>query len=105
MSLPGLHPGDRIELERLGGLGGFGLPGSHIRSRAVFSADQLHEDERRLLATLLDAGGSSASPTPGAADAFRCRVTIERAGRRQVIEVPESALPARLTAQIRDELI
>ena len=33
--MTGLRPDDRLLIERLGGMAGMGMPGSHIRSRAV----------------------------------------------------------------------
>ena len=79
-----------LKIERIGGLAGFGLPGSKVQSnqfRRFLTADQasvealfqnppLREEQQR--------------------DAFRYRITRTVKGNKQTVEVPESAVPARL---------
>lgn len=101
-----LQPTDGIEIERLGGLGGFGLPGSAIRSRAVLTVADLSAGEHQALAGLLGTGTAPASTAArGAADGFRYRVTHVRGSARHELEVPESALPQSLQERVKDELI
>ena len=88
-----------LKIERIGGLAGFGLPGSKVQSnqfRRFLTADQasvealfqnppLREERQR--------------------DAFRYRITRTVKGNKQTVEVPESAVPAALKACVSDKLI
>ncbi len=88
---------DRLEVERLGGLAGFGGTRSRLKSRGHVMGDQLSAAEREQIARLF------AQPTaadPGA-DGFRYRLTLTGAS----VEVPESALPAVVRDCVSDELI
>jgi len=88
-----------LKIERIGGLAGFGLPGSKVQSnqfRRFLTADQasvealfqnppLREEQQR--------------------DGFRYRITRTVKGNKQTVEVPESAVPAALKACVSDKLI
>ena len=100
-----LHPDDRLEIERLGGLAGMGLPGSHIRSRAVVEGRALSAEESQSVAALFaNPSTASAAETTGA-DGFRYKLTLHRRDDCQKIEVSEAALLLSLQQRVQDELI
>lgn len=90
-----------VTIERLGGLGGFGGPGSRIRSRGSVSPDALSPDDRARVDALFRGDGAA---TPAHADGFTYRLTRDGPAGKQSIEVPESAVPAALVASVRDEI-
>ena len=96
---------DRLDVERLGGLAGMGGPGSRIRSVGRVQGHELSAADRGHLGALF----SGATPTaehPGAADGFRYRLTLHRAGTAKpvVVDVPEAAVPAKVRDCVSDEL-
>ena len=96
-----MHPEDRIEIERLGGLAGMGLGGSRIRSLARTTVSALNASEHQALIAALAA---PAAAHPQARDGFRYRITVQGAAGTQVVEVPESQVPASLQQQVVDGL-
>lgn len=91
-----------LTIERIGGLGGFGLPGSRIRSRGTISLDALSAEDRDHVMALF---ASHAASTPaGHPDGFIYRLTRRTAAGDETVEVPESAVPQALIAGIRDEI-
>jgi hypothetical protein len=92
----------RIDVERIGGFGGFGIPGSRLRSRGSVDAGHLSLVDARALEALFDAPPSEATPL---ADAFRYRLTRHTSAGPQTVEVAEARVPAAVKAVLRDELI
>lgn len=103
--MTGLRPDDRLLIERLGGMAGMGLPGSHIRSRAVVEAKALRAQESRSVAALFAAPPAARGAAAAGADAFRYRLTLERKEGKQVIEVSAADLLASLQERVQDELV
>lgn len=115
-----MKPEDHLDVERLGGLAGMGLPGSRIRSHGRLNGHQLAVADRQQLASLFGSSMAgdlphlthlthrSAGPMggPGAADGFRYRLSLHKPGTAEptVIEVPESALPEAVRDCVSDEL-
>jgi hypothetical protein len=98
-----MKPGEQIEIERLGGLAGMGLPGSRIRSRLRLGAADMSADEHRAVHQALTA---PAAEPPLARDGFRYRLTLHGdTGPQHSVEVPESQLPESLRNRVVDELI
>jgi hypothetical protein len=103
-----MKPEDHLDVERLGGLAGMGLPGSRIRSHGRLSGRQLAVADRQQLASLFGgAAPAQAQAAPGAADGFHYRLSLHKPGTAEpaVIEVPESALPDAVRDCVSDELI
>jgi hypothetical protein len=100
-----LQPKDQLEIERLGGFAGIGLPGSHIRSRALLTGSQLSADERKSVAALFDARSGGGVPAQAGTDAFRYRLTLRSNDIHRVIDVGEADLLESLRARLQDELI
>ena len=92
---------DRVYIERVGGLAGFGLPGSHLKSKGDISMTELSPADRSALDALFDSKGKAAPPMP---DGFRYRITRQTANGPQTIEVPENSVPTALKNCVKDEL-
>jgi hypothetical protein len=92
---------DRLQVERLGGFAGFGLPGSALRSRGELTPAQLSKGDREAVDALFAAPPAEAPPTP---DGFRYRLTRHRAGKVLSVEVAERHVPASLRDCVQDEL-
>jgi len=97
----------RIQVERFGGFGGFGLPGSRVRSLGQVDLSTLDPADRATVERLLSA---RRPPRAGAgADRFVYRLTPLQADGQAAaapgVEVPEEALPAAVAACVRDELL
>jgi len=101
-----VNPEDRLEIERLGGFAGIGLPGSHIRSRALLAGSDLSAEERASVDALFHAqsGAHHSSSQPGA-DRFRYRLTLQSGDSHREIEVGEADLMESLQGRLQDELI
>jgi hypothetical protein len=93
---------DHVEVEKLGGLAGFGLPGSHLRSHGVMALTALSAADAKTLHALFHQPAAAKAPMP---DGFRYRLTRHVAGASHSIEVHEAALPAVLRDCVSDELI
>ena len=92
-----------LTIERLGGLGAFGLPGSRVRSHGVVAFESLSPADKAAVEALFRSGGA---PAPAnAPDAFRYHKTRQTAAGSETIEVPESMIPPVLLAALKDELL
>jgi len=90
-----------VEIERLGGFGGFG-PQSHVRSRGRLEYGALSDADKAALDRLF--AGGSVPPKLGAADTFRYQITRQTPSGPQSIEVAEHAVPSFVAGSVRDEL-
>ena len=101
------EPADIVEIERLGGLAGFGGPAGRLRSVGRLDLAQLGPTERQAVEALLS--GSAAAPAAAVPDGFRYRLTRapgSPAGTGQAsVEVPESAVPDVVRDAVHDELV
>lgn len=96
-----MNEADRLDVERLGGLAGFG--GGHLRSVGSVFGHQLTADERQRMAALMSpASATPGHATPAVTDGFRYRLTL--AGKAGSVEVAEATLPAVVRDCVRDEL-
>ena len=92
-----------VDVERIGGFGGFGLPGSHIRSHGQMAWRLLSDADRKAVEHLLARKGGP--PAGKGADGFRYRITVQRAGQPITVEAAEDEVPASLRNCVSDELI
>jgi len=91
------------QIEKLGGLANFGGARSRIRSLGRFDTSSLPAAEQEALEALFH---KSAKPAkPGAADAFRYRITRTTSAGVETIEVPESHVPPAVASCVKDELV
>jgi len=91
-----------LKIERVGGLGGFGLPGSRIRSQGMLESAELAPHVRAKVDKLFDQADPTEAPW---ADGFRYRITRMTPHGSQTIEVPESVVPDELQNSVVDELL
>ena len=92
---------DRLMIERVGGLAGFGLPGSHLKSKGELAVSELSTADRNAVEALFASKDTPAQPMP---DAFRYRITRHTSAGQQTIEVPEARVPAVLRNSVKDQL-
>ena len=92
---------DRLQIERVGGLGGFGLPGSHLKSRGEVDLSKISPADRAAVDALFEKGGGTPPPKP---DAFRYRITKQTPQGPQTVEVPEEQVPMVLQRSVKDVL-
>jgi hypothetical protein len=92
-----------LKIERLGGFGGFGSPGSRIRSRGTYPFAKLSQADQARVEDLFRAKEHGTSE-PSVPDGFRYRITRATPQGEETIEVPEGAVPADLQSSVKDEL-
>jgi hypothetical protein len=81
---------DEVKIERVGGLGGFGLPGSRVRSEGRVDLNQLSRADREAIEKLFNAQQPRILSSP---DAFRYRLTRSSSAGEQTVEVAEHQVP------------
>ena len=93
---------DRIRVERIGGIAGFGLPNSRLKSFGFVGIDELGKKDRVLVEALFKDQNRQAAPK--GADMFRYRISRETTDGTEVVEVPESIVPPILIGCVHDEI-
>ena len=93
--------GDRLTIERLGGLGGFGMAGSRIRSEGEVSMAALSHADCAALDALFERPPAS---TPRKSDSFVYRLTRRVGAEPQTIEVAEDHVPVAVRNCVKDRL-
>ena len=92
-----------VDVERIGGFGAFGLPGSRIRSHGQLPWSQLSAADRQAVEQLL--ARKAGPPASKTADGFRYRITVKRSGPPLTLEAAEDEVPVALRNCVSDELI
>lgn len=91
----------RIDVERLGGLAGYGMPDSRLRSRGHVMAEDLSATDLTAVGELF----LRPAETPGwVRDAFRYYLTRQSDCGPQTVIVPEISVPEAIRNCVRDEL-
>ena len=90
----------KLTIERLGGVAGFGGP--HLKSEGQLAVADLSPDDRAKVEKLFESG--SKPPVKNTNDVFNYRITRQKDGRSQIIEVPESVVPTALISSVKDTL-
>ncbi len=93
-----------LRIERLGGLGGFGLPGSGLQGQGTVQRSQLTPRVRAAVDELFASADQTHTRAADAPDSFRYRITRVTRHGPQTVVVPESEVPEQLLAHVRDEL-
>ena len=91
-----------VQIERLGGIAGFGGPGSHLRSHGSVDSSKLTAPDRATVESLFSNPPPASDATP---DAFVYRLTRQTPKGPQTIDVQEHHVPEAVRAKIQDELI
>lgn len=92
----------RIDVERLGGLAGYGMPGGHLRSRCHVMAQGLSLADQVMLRDIFLHPVEALVQTR---DAFRYSLTRQRHNRLHTVVVAEAAVPESILNCLRDELV
>lgn len=93
-----------IAIERIGGLAGFGLPGSHIESRGEVASTALSAATRARVDVLFATYGKGKAAPGKGADGFSYKISRATVNGMQVITVPEAEVPAELRDCVTDRL-
>jgi hypothetical protein len=94
---------DCLQIERIGGVAGFGGP--HLKARGELPLSSLSPADRRTVDGLFDAREKPSPPAPpGEADAFRYRITRQTRSGPQIVEAPSHSLPPAVRNAVRDVL-
>jgi hypothetical protein len=94
-----------IKVERCGGLAGFGLPGSHLRSCGVLDYAALDAQTQRAVDQLFGSQQRARRQVGSGAtrDGFRYRISRGTAPMVETVEVSEADVPAVISACVKDE--
>ena len=93
-----------LKIERIGGLAGFGVPGSRIKSSGEVAIAALSAADQAQVETLFKDPAAQQKPGPER-DAFRYRITRVKDGKEQTVEAPEAAVPHAIKACVSDKLL
>ena len=89
---------DRLKIERVGGVAGFGGP--HLKSRGEVAVSDLSSADQKTVDELFADPKKIPAARSGQADAFSYRITRGA----QTIEVPEHAVPSTIKSSVKDVL-
>jgi hypothetical protein len=92
---------DRLKIERVGGLAGFSLPGSHIKSGGELALSKLSPVDLKALDALFHGGATAGAPKP---DGFVYRITRTIGNALKTIEVPEDHVPMVIRNAVKNTL-
>ena len=92
-----------MKIERIGGFAGFGLPGSKLQSSGEQDMSALSAADQAAVKALFE-GRARGREAGEERDTFRYRITLEKEGKKQTVEVPESAVPPALKTCVTDRL-
>jgi hypothetical protein len=93
-----------LKIERIGGLAGFGVSGSRLRSSGEQAMSALSAADQAMVEDLFH-NPERHKGSGQERDAFRYRITRNRNGRDETVEVPEAAVPQALKACVSDKLM
>jgi hypothetical protein len=94
----------KVKVEKIGGLAGFGLPGSKLKSTGETAIAALSAADRAWVEALFQKPRPS-QDAGNERDTHRYRITRTKSGRDQTIEVPEALVPHALKACVTDKLL
>jgi hypothetical protein len=92
---------DQLNVERIGGFGGFGLPGSHLKSKGDIAISALPHDDIQAIDTLFK---GDAHLGAAKTDGFIYRITRQIGKTLKTIEVPEEQVPISIRNCVKDTL-
>ena len=96
---------NELKIERQGGLAGFGLSNSRIRSRGTLLLQALSPSDRQVIESLFAKTGGSEPDAPARPDAFRYQLTMVTPHGEKSIVVPEHQVPEAVRDSVQDELV
>lgn len=92
-----------LQVERVGGLAGMGMGGSHLRSKGQVDVKKLSAQERDAVEALFRRDSKTKSSK--IADGFRYRISRTTPSGTETVEAAESAVPAAIAQCVKDELV
>ena len=92
----------RIDVERLGGLAGYGSPGARLRSRGSVLAHELNIADQAILRDIFLRPPQGPDPTR---DALRYRLTRQCGAASHSVVVAETDVPQAIRECVHDELV
>ena len=93
-----------LKIEKIGGLAGFGLPGSRIKSSGESAISALSPADQAWVEASFQKPPRS-QEEGRERDTHRYRITRTKDGHEQTIEVPEALVPHALRACVTDKLL
>jgi len=93
----------KLQVERIGGIAGFGGAGSHLRSRGEVELTDLSAAEQQAVDSLFQSQDKPKSSQMR--DGFQYRITRNTTNGVETIVVPEEAVPATIRGSLKDEII
>ena len=93
-----------VKIEKIGGLAGYGLPGSRLKSRGETAVSALSAADQAWLEASFQKPPRS-QEAGNERDTHCYRITRTTNGRDQTIEVPEALVPHALKACVTDKLL
>jgi emfourin len=95
-----------LKIERVGGLAGFGIPGSRIKSSGEVAIAALSAADQAQVETLFKdpTAQQQAGLESLERDAFRYRITRVKDGKEQTVEASEAAVPHAIKSCVTDKL-
>jgi len=93
----------KLQVERIGGLAGFGGANSRLRSRGEVELSDLSAADQHAIESLFQSHGT---PRPSQMrDGFQYRITRTLANGLETIVIPEEAVPPIIRASVKDEIV
>ena len=95
----------KLKVERKGGLAGFGLPSSRIRSLGSVDLRTLSASDRQAVERMFAGDSPSATAArPVQADAFQYHLTMTTPQGEKTVVVPEDRVPDAIRDSVHDEM-
>lgn len=92
-----------LQVERIGGLAGFGAGGSHLRSQGQVDVASLSSEEQEAVEALFQSKPKTDSSKMR--DGFRYRISRTTPSGTETVEAVESAVPPAIARCVKDELV
>jgi hypothetical protein len=92
---------DELKVERIGGFGGFGLPGSHLKSKGGVFMSDLSSNDVVIINSLFQ---GSVHLDKLKTDGFLYRITRKIGNNLKTIEIPEENIPMSIRKCVKDTL-
>ncbi len=92
-----------LQVERIGGIAGFGAGGSHLRSQGEVDMASLSSHEQEAVEALFQ---SDPKTDPSKMrDGFRYKISRTTASGTETVEAAESAVPPAIAQCVKDKLV
>lgn len=94
---------NKLTIERKGGIGGFGLANSPVKSGGELDLSTLSAAQSAHIEELFR-NPAAHQGTGRVSDSFRYRLTRTKQGKQESVDVDESAIPEWISKVVRDRL-